>query len=419
MVGVYLGVNAIPDARLIVDGPDCLFFKAEYVQGTHDLNSDLLDASGRHRVAHTVADTVNVALDREPALANLIRRLATTGDCGALLVSALPMAEITGSQYDRIARDLTVEIGVPIMDVPGRSLRGDWLDGYSEVLDSLARCLPLDKPSSLDQDAVALVGMMIDRTEADRMADLHELMRMLHHGLGLDVRSVWPSNRPVSHLAAAASAGTVLSLPYGRKAARRFASRTGARLVEVPVPFGPDATADFLRAVAIATDRLERAEAFIAGEIDSVRSRIAESGVGPVLSGKGLAFVGDPHMAVQFPRLAAFLHADVAAVGSTAHPSLPVAGCPGFDRFQRPEGIDLCIATSRAVEACLHYGIPFLENGFPSYGTHALHPTPTLGFNGAMALAQNIANRISLMADLVDCGAYLEGFQTGHASGLE
>ena len=78
MVGVYLGLNAFPDVYVVVDGPDCLFFKAEYVFGTQDLHSTLLDVRGRHRIAHTLGDTINVVVDREASIADLIRRIALT-----------------------------------------------------------------------------------------------------------------------------------------------------------------------------------------------------------------------------------------------------------------------------------------------------------------------------------------------------
>ena len=49
MVGVYLAVNAIRDARLVVEGPDCTYMKAQYVQGNHDVLSTLTSVSGYHR----------------------------------------------------------------------------------------------------------------------------------------------------------------------------------------------------------------------------------------------------------------------------------------------------------------------------------------------------------------------------------
>ena len=50
MVGAYLAVNAISDAFLLVDGPDCAHMKTQYVQGNHDWLSTLTDISGFQKV---------------------------------------------------------------------------------------------------------------------------------------------------------------------------------------------------------------------------------------------------------------------------------------------------------------------------------------------------------------------------------
>ena len=41
LLGVYLGVNALRDAFLVVEGPDCSYMKTQYIQGNHDWLSTL------------------------------------------------------------------------------------------------------------------------------------------------------------------------------------------------------------------------------------------------------------------------------------------------------------------------------------------------------------------------------------------
>ena len=260
-VGVYLAVNAIPDAYVVVDGPDCLFFKAEFVHGTHDLHSTLLDAQSRHRVIHTVADTNKVVVDREAEIEALLNRVASQPDAGAVFVTALPMTAITGSQYDRLARAVRVQTGKPVLEVPARSLQADWLDGYERVLAALAEGLDLAPPG--EPDEVAVVGLLLDRTEADHLANVREVTRLLEQGLGLRVASVWPSNRPVENLAAAGRARTVVSLPYARRAARVLAPRIGANLVEADLLLGVRVSDEFVRAVGRATGLEGVADGFI------------------------------------------------------------------------------------------------------------------------------------------------------------
>ncbi len=395
MIGTYLGVNAVPDTALVVDGPDCLFFKAEYVHGTHDLHATLLDPAGHHRIVHTLADTVNVVLDREAQIRDLIARVGARPSTGAVLVSALPMASITGSQYDRLAREVAVELGKPVLDVPARSLQTDWLDGYAEALVALARGLPLvDGP--LDAGAVALVGPLVHRVEGDAMSDVRELVRLCEDGLGLSVVSVWPSGRPVAHLAQAGRAGVVVSLPCGRKAARLLARRTGATLIEAPTPFGTGQTAAFLRVVAAATGREARTEAHIAAQVPVVLQAASRAGVP---SGTRLAFIGDPGTALGFAGLAEDIGAVAVACVSSGHPSASVGGLPGIEALEAQGGVDLCITGTRGVEACIDRRIPFLEHGFPSYGTHALTPAPSLGWTGVVKMAEQVANRLRWWSD--------------------
>lgn len=396
-VGVYLAVNAVPDASVVVDGPDCLFFKAEFVHGTHDLHSTLLDAASRHRVIHTVADTNNVIVDREGVLTDLLRRVASEPDVGVVLVTALPMAAITGSQYDRLARLVRSETGKPVLEVAAKSLQGDWLDGYAEVLAALASGLDL-APDPMDEDAVAVVGLLLDRTEADNLANVLELKRLIEGGLGLRVASVWPSNRGVAQLARAATARTVVSLPYGRKAARILARRTGAALVEADVALGLRGTAAFLRAVAGATGRQGPCEDLIRAEEEACAPLLRRAS-DRVLRGRRIGFVGDPYLA---PRLAEFV-TDLGGVPaghvSTQYPPPDDPGWPGGEALANG-AVDLCLTTTLGTEVLARRRVPHVDFGFPSYGRHALATAPTLGYRGALRLAQMLADEVVFQEDL-------------------
>lgn len=396
-VGVYLAVNAVPDARVVVDGPDCLFFKAEFVHGTHDLHSTLLDAASRHRVIHTVADTNNVVVDREDLITDLLRRVASEPEVGVVFVTALPMAAITGSQYDRLARIVRSETGKPVLEVAAKSLEGDWLDGYAEVLAALASGIDL-APDPMDEDAVALVGLLLDRTEADNLANVLELKRLLEGSLGLRVASVWPSNRSVARLSRAGTARTIVSLPYGRKAARVLARRTGAALVEAEVPLGLRGTAEFLRAVAGATGREGLAEDVIRAE-EGACAPLLRRASDRVLRGRRIGFIGDPYLAPRLAELVADLGAVPAGHVSTKYPPPDGPGWPGAESLE--EGaVDLCLTTTLGTEILGRRRVPHVDFGFPSYGRHALATIPTLGYRGALQIAQMLAHEGVFQEDL-------------------
>jgi len=398
MVGVYLAANAIPDLYLLTDGPDCLFFKAEFVHGAQDLHSTLLDVTGRHRVAHTLADINNVVLDREEQISALAARLAAEPDAGMVLVTAMPMASITGTQYDRIARDLSARTGKLIAEVPARSLQGDWLDGYGQVLAAVARTLPLEGAGSGNPESVAVVGPLVDRTEADRLADVREIRRILQDGLGLDVCSIWPSNSTVAELGEVARAGTVISLPYGARAARILARRLGARLVNAALPFGPAGTADFIRTVATALGRLDRAEDFLKAESlewgDSFKRAAAS------LESMKFIVAADPWLAEGLVRMLQDAGVSIAAAQSTSFDPKPVCGLPTLAEVEDGVDVDMLIVPTRGIDVALRLGRPFYEFGFTSYGTHAFFDAPTLGWPGAVNVMSGIVSAGTLFSTI-------------------
>lgn len=417
MVGVYLGINAFSDAYLIVDGPDCLFFKTEYVFGTQDLHSTLLDVRGRHRIAHTLADTINIVVDREAQISDLIRRIATTPGCGMVLVTAMPLASITGSQYDRLGREVSESTKTPIVEVPARSLQGDWLDGYARVLEAVARGIELPDVAT-DPNKVAVVGHLLDRTESDQLANVKALTQLIEDGLGAKATAVWPSNRKVNELADVAEAGTILALPYGLRAGRVLARRTGAKLVNVPLPLGAKATRTFLQTAGQAIGREDRAVAYA----DSEERRFLSSTtpIKKAMTGRKIALITDPHQAPGFVDLVDHLGATAVAVLVTEHPGKPVGDVPGAEAFVQGLQADLCIATTRGTDVAVRLGMPFLEFGFPSYGTHALTETAFLGYDGAINLATAMVNRISLFRDLRDIGGIdLDDIRSGYVFRLE
>ncbi len=387
MVGVYLATNAVKDAVLVVDGPDCLFFKGEYVHGTHDLHSTLLDPAGNHRIAHTLADTVNVVMDREPQLRDLMARVAQRDGVKAVLVSALPMASITGSQYDRLAGEVSEIVGVPIMEVPAKSLQTDWLDGYSEVLNSLARGLPFESGQT-KKGSVAIVGPLVHRLEGDVMADLAELTRLCEEYLDLSVVSIWPSGSGVEDLAKIALAETIIALPAGVKAGKILSRRLDAKLVHVPQPFGTAATGDFLNLIAQATGRSELAKKAIAAGNALVHDTVKNV----IPAGTKLALVAEPGTLAGFAGFAKDIGAIPASGISSANP--PFNELPGLEVMENAGQVDLCITNSRGAEACIDRKIPFMEFGYPSYGTHYLTHSPTLGYFGVINMTDRIANAL-------------------------
>ena len=409
--GIYLVANAVADLRLLVDGPDCSFFRAQHVFGAHDLRSTLLDVGGVHRVLHTGLHPDTVAGGHDDRLAALVGRALTTPGAALLLVAALPMAAITGVDYEGLVREAAAEAATdgpvaPVMLLPRRSLEADWLDGWADTLAEIAATLPLP-PARPREGTVAVVGHLLDRNEEDQRGNARELRRLLTAGLGLEVVSVWLEGGPVSELTRVAEAETVLGLPHAERAAATLAERTGARLVGTELPFGLGATDRFLRAVGDATDRASRAEGFIADQRAEIDRRW-EWLVPRRLLHRAVGIEADPYLLPGFCELARLVGMRVGHV--VAHgrerPELaipdvgvrwepPLGARPGV-RTELLPPLDLLITNALGASRRDADGtrVPTLELGYPSRAYHASFDAPFLGYRGALRFVDRLANAL-------------------------
>lgn len=400
LMGVYLAVNALKDAYVLVDGPDCAFYKAHFIHGRHDLNSTLLRISGRHRVAFTNVCSRGVVKEHDDIIGRELQMLDRLEEAGLVLVTALPMCSITGVDYGRVIRLRAPTLSKPAVDIPPESLVGDWLDGYEQTLNALAKGLALGTDRRRPGTA-AIVGYLMDRNESDHHANLAEMKRMLA-GLGLETVSVWLSGQSCAELSRVEEAELIVSLPYGRAAARRLAQRTGARLVETELPFGLPKTLRFLRDAAAAAGKERVAEGFIDAELSRAVPRLKWI-IPQYFLGRRAGFMGDPHLLGGFRDIADDLgmKLDGAIVrGRAAHgqagPGVlhePPAMSDAVRRFMELP-LDLFVSTW-----CEHewpqLKFPSMEFGFPSYRHHALSDRPFLGFNGFLAFVERMADELT------------------------
>lgn len=408
LLGVYLAVNAISDAYILVDGPDCTLYKAHFIHGRHDWNSTLLRLDGRHRVAFTNVCSRGVVKEHDAVILEGLRRLAKIEDCGLILATALPMCSITGVDYGRVIRSLEAGFPKPAVDIPPDSLGGDWLDGYALALGALAKGLRLTAGRTRPGCA-AVVGHLMDRNEADHRANLAQLRELLG-ALSLDLASVWLDGESASRLRAVEEAELVISLPYGRAAARRIAEATGAALVETVLPFGLPRTIRFMREVGAAAGKAPEAEAWIQRELSRVIPRLKWI-VPHLFVNKKTAFIGDPHLLDGFLDIAEELgmevegaivrgraaHGGGAGEGGRTRPGIvhepPVFSEPARRLLRAP--VDLLVSSWFEREERRPAARAVMEFGFPSYRHHALYERPFLGFGGFLAFVERMADQLS------------------------
>jgi nitrogenase molybdenum-iron protein alpha/beta subunit len=409
-IGACLAINGIRDGVLLVEGPDCVRPKAWFLQGAHDLRSTLTSVSGHDRVTYTGFHPTELDRSRESEIRSRLEQLAREPTVPGVLFTSLPAGTVTSPDYEGVCRQASQATGKPIVAVPGKSLGGDWLTGYSGVLASLARFLDLDggHPSP---ERVAIVGHLYDRNEADQTANVREMRRLLE-GIGLDVVSIWLEGQSFSELSAVRDAGTILSFPYGRRASGLIARRTGARLIECELPFGLPATERWIRQVATETGREAQAEVLIHRELSHAVPPL-EWMIPFLFEGRRAGFIGDPFVAAGVAETLELLGGRLtfAAITDPRSVSLPtaakLAGNPDtlvwphwatMERFVRDSArnheVTLLVTTSLGIGLLDPNKVAVVEFGFPSYYSHCLWDRPFLGFRGFLGFVDRIADSL-------------------------
>jgi nitrogenase molybdenum-iron protein alpha/beta subunit len=407
-LGVYLAVNAVSDLYAVIDGPDCLFRKAEWVHGKHDLMSSLLDVLGRHRIVSSLVNAEAVVKDRGERLAARIRQVNEIPGARGALVCSMPHVMIIGTQYDRILRALEDEVSLHLMEVPSLSLQGEWVDGYVESLAALARRVDLSHGEP-DPRRIAVIGYLHDRNEADHAANVEELRR-LFGAIGLDVACIWLSGGNYDELAQVGDAATLVAFPLGRKAAHILGERTGAKVIEVDTPFGPTRTRRMLRKVAEATGFLDAVEPFLDRELRQWVPRF-EWIVPHLFFGKRVAFGGAPDLLGGMFQIATELGMEVAWMASSTarsswadtlpqeFPDLPpILFAPSerqmYELSHDPGApIDLLVGDSVFADFTANDS-RYVSLGFPSHHSHAIFDRPHLGIRGWACIIDRMAEAL-------------------------
>jgi hypothetical protein len=409
MVGVYAAINAIPDAILAVDGRSCSVPKAQQIYGNHDWRSTLLSCDGQHRILHTNIERREVWRDRREEIRQLVSDGLARAGARVVFIGAQRMASIGEPPYAEIADELQPPDGASLVLLPTRA-DGDWLAGYADALAGLARRLPLERSPAGARRGVALCGYLMDRNEDDHRGNLRELERLLA-ALGAEIVSVWLDGRPTTSLAAAGRAELIVSLPYGREAARVLSERTGAPLLETELPMGLDGTTRWLRQVGEALGAGAAVQALVDRELDVAAPRL-EWVVPAIFLNRALGFMGDPHLCRAFVGMVHELGArvPVRAIWAADGPELDDLRADALDdpvvivdpRQGEPaarlapvlaeRGVELVVGSCRAL-ADVPPEVAVVELGFPSFDAHALWDRPFLGYRGCLCLAERMVEQ--------------------------
>lgn len=412
--GLLLLANAVPDTSLVIDCANCGSDKFAMVAAQHDTMSSLSRGDRNLRVRYSDLKANDMIMGTERRVRQSVIDLMGSHHPSLVFLVQSSAVQLIGTDVVRLADDLESELKLPIAVVPPQPLSGDFLDGFASALEALARKMPLSETET-SSGRVGLVGNLFERFEADAVANVGELRRLIE-GLGFEPGAVWLDGRDTRGLADVARDGTLLAFPEGVRAATALAARTGAKVVEAPVPIGLDGTVRFLEGVGERLGAADRVKPLVTRELEAVVPRL-EKAVHRSFLHRCVAVVAPPAEAVS---LASYLdelgmvvklvvvlaRRDAAAkrVGETLaaagigaeilpDPSFPLVE-DAFRGLREAGSLDLVVGSGAARDAAKAQRIPYLEFMHPCYVRHALFDAPWVGFRGALWLADAMFNTL-------------------------
>ncbi|MBI4677235.1 MAG: hypothetical protein HY748_06600 [Elusimicrobia bacterium] len=399
--GAYIAVDAVPGAFLVVDGPYCVFTKAE-MQYCHNFRCRLIPPLGRCAVVHTAARTgmeevTSLSADRLTGVEAVFDQVCGYPEARVVFATSFDFHELLNFPLADVARKAGRRSGKLVCPIPSGSLGAGWLDGYSRACEALARGIPLS-PGKAGRDTVAVVGYLFDRDEPDHAGNLRELRRLLA-GLGLRLVSVWLSGVGTAALRKVETASLILSLPYARGAARALGRRLRVRVIEAGLPLGLTNTERFLTSLARALGRLALARRFLDREVPAAADD-TQAHVSRIIRGRAAVLrLPDPHLRRALQGLCADLGLK-ACVPAGGRP--PRAGPPLF-------------IGPRDTEPLPGIVIPF---GYPNYEDHPAVERPFLGFKGFRHLVDTMARRILSFESMKARKESMACLRPGESSGV-
>ncbi len=410
LFGVFLAAHAIPDAvDLMHTGVGCKP-KAQRQISSHDRMREAQNKMVWSDVDESLLITGSADRLYDMTVETYGRREAV----GVVFITTSTAMEMTGFDGEAAAARIRERIPCPVIYLPTPGHEGDLHHGYQRaVLAVMELCdwsvAPAD-PSSVD-----IVGYLFDRYEHDHAMSLHEVRRLLA-GIGLGVTTTYLSGTPVAGLMQGPRAAACVVLPWAAGIAEGLPGLTGRPCVHVDLPLGLRATRRFLEVVGASRNvpplrvasLVETETARIAPLVRIARERLAGSraavladtptaaGLVGLLDDLGVSAV----LVGLLDRTLGGGQALVAAL-SRAGVTLP-AGCRVIEN-PCARDIDEALAASPPTDAPHLLLAPDLwlpeevtgrlsrvEIGIPSNRKHAIYAQPSLGYRGAVCLAQRL-----------------------------
>jgi nitrogenase molybdenum-iron protein alpha/beta subunit len=401
LTGVLMGINAVSDAYIVFESPECILKIAENIYLTHDILSTLLSNGKPNRVLTTKARISEMYKDRKDVILETLSSLKSLESHGPLFFCSMPVNNITSVDYKSIISSFNSKSGKKVIFLPQKSLDHDWIDGYAEVMRGLAEGIDLSRTKK-KKNTVGIVGYFLDRNEGDHKGNIREIRRILGN-LGIDVPSVWLEGSGGHKLKEIEEAELIVSFEPFKDAAEIIAAKTGADVLNLDIPFGIEKTKEFVEKIS---------EYFGIECRDALKKELAD--VIPIcrkikdifMASTSLSYYGEPYIGKA-------MHQAVASMGGHFDRMIFLSRkreeiAKYFNLLDADETPNIQFSPSvqdiEAEDSDIHVGCSFFKRyvrkgsfmpfGYPSLETHFLYSHPFLGFRGFIVFLNSLYNSL-------------------------
>ncbi len=361
---VFMWVNAIKDVALFVDGPDCIFYKADMLYKTHDLWSSLKQASIDTKLYFSWVMPNKMVRWYDEDIKRKLSFIEENSKFNLWVVTCMPVTWLLATQYDNIYGDLNKDF----IFVPSHTdkFRLDW---YSIFLKELAKYIKLDEKKEKKKLNVSIIWYLFDRNEWDCIWNLEEIKRILNL-IWVELNSIWLSWWDLKDLSNIENSELIISFPYGFQASKIISRRLNVDILELDIPFWFENTINFIEKIwkKLSIDKI-KIDSVLKKEITFVKEKIDLLNE-KVFLNKNYIFAWDPFMEKSIKDIWDFFWMN--HIFTYNYNWSKKAKETDFDK----KNVDLIIGNSE-----FNLSSEFkLEFWFPSYNTHFLLERPYMWF---------------------------------------
>jgi nitrogenase molybdenum-iron protein alpha/beta subunit len=407
--GVSLALLTTPSVVAILDAHRCEMERGHTMSGVFDRGGSLVGQGPYESERRLYAVPWKNSLDAtgtEDALRRLLVEIGQRQPTKRIVVLRGLLSLFIHTDVEGVLASMPDEIRNRTSVIGQQSADDDWIDGWRAMHDAL---LPVATEEEAD-DRPLVTGFCVHRNEGDESGNLDEIGRLLR-AIGLEEpRWVFGGLNPCPRRV---STGTLqMAFPFGDAPVPAV---TGVSRLDVPLPIGFANTVAMLETMGQATGRSADVARLVAQEGQALHDRLKLT-VSRGLSARGAMVIADPWRARGLVSCLEELGMDVPmCVFLRRADRLPdwakegdwtrreVLCDPTYDTVrQRMEAganeglVDVVVGAGMFRDAAEAVGLASVEIGYPSYLQHFLTPTPFMGFQGILHLAQRLDNALTL-----------------------